>query len=47
MAMIRHRNLSTHTYDESTIQQIVSAVTQGYIHAFAALEAPLLGRLEP
>ena len=47
MAMIRHRNLSTHTYDEGTIQQIVSAVTQDYIHTFAALEAGLLGRLEP
>ena len=47
MAMIRLRNLSTHTYDESTIQQIVSAVTQDYIHAFTALEAALLGRLEP
>ena len=47
MAMIRHRNLSTHTYDESTIQQIVSAVTQDYIHAFTALEAALLVRLEP
>jgi len=47
MAMIRHRNLSTHTYDESTIQQIVSAVTQDYTHAFTALEAALLQRLEP
>ena len=47
MAMIRHRNLSTHTYDESTIQQIVSAVTQDYTHAFTALEAALLERLEP
>jgi len=47
MAMIRHRNLSTHTYDESTIHQIVSAVTQDYIHAFTALEAALLERLEP
>ena len=47
MAMIRHRNLSTHTYDESTIQQIVSAVTQDYIYAFAALEDALMERLEP
>jgi len=47
MAMIRHRNLSTHTYDESTIQQILSAVTQGYIHAFTDLQAALLERLEP
>ena len=47
MAMIRHRNLSTHTDDESTIQQIVSAVMQDYIHAFTALEAALLKLLEP
>ena len=47
MAMIRHRNLSTQTYDESTIQQIVAAVTQDYTHAFTALEAALLERLEP
>ena len=47
MAMIRHRNLSTHTYDEATIQDIVSAVQRDYIHAFASLEEALLKRLEP
>ena len=47
MAMIRHRKLSTHTYDEATIQDIISAVQRDYIHAFASLDEALLKRLEP
>lgn len=44
MAMIRHRNLSTHTYDEATVQEIVSAVTSRYLDAFQELEAWLAER---
>ncbi len=44
MAMIRHRNLSTHTYDEATVQEIVSAVTSRYLAAFQELEAWLAER---
>jgi nucleotidyltransferase substrate binding protein (TIGR01987 family) len=43
MAMIRHRNLSTHTYDEATVEEIVSAVTCGYLAAFRQLEDRLRG----
>lgn len=42
MQMIRYRNLSTHTYDEKTISDIVDAVTCGYLSAFLQLEATLL-----
>lgn len=42
MQMIRYRNLSTHTYDEKTISDIVDAVTGGYLSAFLQLEATLL-----
>jgi nucleotidyltransferase substrate binding protein (TIGR01987 family) len=44
MAMIRHRNLSTHTDDEATVQEIVSAVTSRYLDAFQELEAWLAER---
>lgn len=44
MAMIRHRNLSTHTYDEATITEIVAAVSASYLSAFLALETALLQR---
>ena len=42
MQMIRHRNLSTHTYDEKTIADIVDAVTSAYLGAFLQLETTLL-----
>jgi nucleotidyltransferase substrate binding protein (TIGR01987 family) len=41
MEMIRHRNLSTHTYDEATVQEIVAAVVSTYLGAFIVLEARL------
>ena len=41
MEMIRHRNLSTHTYDEATVQEIVTAVVIRYIGAFQELETRL------
>jgi nucleotidyltransferase substrate binding protein (TIGR01987 family) len=41
MEMIRHRNLSTHTYDEATVQEIVTAVVSRYIDAFQGLETQL------
>ena len=41
MEMIRHRNLSTHTYDEATVQEIVTAVVSCYIVAFQELETRL------
>jgi nucleotidyltransferase substrate binding protein (TIGR01987 family) len=41
MEMIRHRNLSTHTYDEATVQEIVTAVVTRYLGAFLELEARL------
>ena len=44
MAMIRHRNLRTHTDDEATVQEIVSAVTSRYLDAFQELEAWLAER---
>jgi nucleotidyltransferase substrate binding protein (TIGR01987 family) len=47
MEMIRHRNLSMQTYDEATITDIVTAVTQRYLAAFLALEAGLLLRCDP
>lgn len=37
MAMIRHRNLSTHTYDEQTVQEIVAAVASHYLQALKQL----------
>ena len=44
MAMIRHRNLSTHTYDEAMISEIVAAVIDAYLSAFLELEQALLPR---
>jgi nucleotidyltransferase substrate binding protein (TIGR01987 family) len=37
MEMIRHRNLSTHTYDEATVNEIVSAASLRYLPAFQVL----------
>lgn len=41
MNMIRSRNLTTHTYDEKTVLEIVEAVTGEYVIAFNALQARL------
>jgi nucleotidyltransferase substrate binding protein (TIGR01987 family) len=46
MQMIRHRNLSTHTYDDNTISEIVDAVIHFYLAAFVELEATLLKKQE-
>jgi nucleotidyltransferase substrate binding protein (TIGR01987 family) len=37
MEMIRHRNLSAHTYDEATVLEIVAAVVTTYLGAFEEL----------
>jgi len=37
MEMIRHRNLSTHTYDEATVNEIVAAASVRYLPAFQVL----------
>jgi nucleotidyltransferase substrate binding protein (TIGR01987 family) len=49
MAMIRHRNLSTHTYDEAAVLEIVGAVGASYLERFQALERRLaaIGADEP
>ena len=44
MAMIRHRKLSTHTYDEATISEIVAVVIDAYLSGFLELEQALLLR---
>ena len=41
MEMIRHRNLSAHTYDESTVLDIVTAVVTTYLEAFEELQSTL------
>ncbi|MCP9773246.1 nucleotidyltransferase substrate binding protein [Synechococcus sp. Tobar12-5m-g] len=41
MEMIRHRNLSAHTYDEATVMEIVAAVVTTYLGAFEELESRL------
>jgi nucleotidyltransferase substrate binding protein (TIGR01987 family) len=41
MDMIRSRNLTTHTYNESTVLEIVEAVTDDYFEAFNALQVKL------
>jgi len=44
MEMIRHRNLSAHTYDEATVLEIVAAVVTSYLGAFEELESRLQAR---
>jgi nucleotidyltransferase substrate binding protein (TIGR01987 family) len=44
MEMIRHRNLSPHTYDEATVLEIVAAVVTSYLGAFEELESRLQAR---
>lgn len=41
MDMIRSRNLTTHTYDESTALEIVKAITDNYCSAFKGLQVKL------
>ena len=41
MAMIQNRNLTTHTYNESTATQIVKAILEVYFAEFQALRAKL------
>jgi nucleotidyltransferase substrate binding protein (TIGR01987 family) len=44
MEMIRHRNLSAHTYDEATVLEIVAGVVTSYLGAFEELESRLQAR---
>lgn len=41
MAMIQSRNLSTHTYDERTAEQLVGAIVENYFPLFLALQAEM------
>lgn len=41
MDMIRSRNLTTHTYDESTALEIVKAITDNYCSEFKGLQVKL------
>jgi nucleotidyltransferase substrate binding protein (TIGR01987 family) len=47
MEMIRHRNLSTHTYDEATVNEIVSAASVRYLPAFQMLARQLGALTDP
>ena len=47
MEMIRHRNLSTHTYDEATVNEIVSAACLRYLSAFQVLARQLGALIDP
>ncbi len=41
MGMIRNRNLSTHSYNEETVKQIVAAIIGDYAGAFVDLEVKM------
>ena len=41
MEMIRHRNLTTHTYNESVAAEVVSALLNTYFSEFEALLAKI------
>lgn len=43
MEMIRHRNLSTHTYNEETMKEIAAAILSDYVAEFGKLVV----RLQP
>ena len=45
MEMIRHRNLTTHTYDEETAEEVVSAILGTYFSEFETLLTKI-GRLK-
>lgn len=42
MKMIQSRNLTSHTYDETTVEQIVEMILGSYIFSFEALNETLL-----
>ena len=42
MSMIKSRNLTSHTYEEKTVDEIVTLILGGYVSAFWALHAKLL-----
>lgn len=46
MEMIKSRNLTSHTYNEAVVKQIVSAIRERYHAAFLALETTLSARVE-
>jgi nucleotidyltransferase substrate binding protein (TIGR01987 family) len=41
MAMIQSRNVSSHTYDERTAEQLVNAITEHYFPLFESLQAEM------
>lgn len=41
MQMIQSRNQTTHTYNEETVDQIVTAITEAYVAEFTRLQAKL------
>jgi nucleotidyltransferase substrate binding protein (TIGR01987 family) len=41
MQMIQSRNQTTHTYNEETMEQIVTAITEAYVAEFARLQTKL------
>lgn len=41
MAMIQSRNVSSHTYDERTADQLVNVIMQQYFPLFAALQTEM------
>ena len=41
MEMIRHRNLTTHTYNESVAKEVVSAILDTYFSEFETLLAEI------
>ena len=46
MNMIRHRNLSTRTYNEETLKEIVASITSDYFGEFGRLQTRLQGLKE-
>jgi len=45
MDMIRARNLSSHTYNQSTAQMLLDNITQHYFPAFQQLQSKFAGLL--
>ena len=45
MRMIQHRNLTSHTYNRVTAEQIAAQVAERYLGCFQRLRARLLQRL--
>ena len=41
MQMIKSRNLTSHTYDEETVEEIIDLILGSYVFAFEALEKKL------